>query len=497
MPKPSQSEEHTSAKLTKKLNSDPLKPQLKEKSSARRKKQAAKTNMNAEAGRTTRNDLQPTLKIIEVPICELNPSPTRVRITTASQIEKVIRSLRTFGQVLPVLIDANREIISGHTVCEASTKLGLVKVSCVQIEHLSEPEAEALSITLNRAGETGSWDLDLLSKRLVILEGKGIELTSTGFDLPEIDQITIAGCSDYPDTSDPAGEEGADDFTPMVEIGDIFKLGSHRLVCGDALELSSYELALDGQKAEMIISDPPYNLPIKGFVSGLGEHKHDDFDQAVGEMSGGEFQKFLSTYLGHCKVSSSTGAIISAFMDWRQIEKLIIAGESQGLTRKNIVVWNKGSGGMGSLYRSAHELNVVFCNGKSPATNNVELGRHGRDRTNVWSYPGANSPGTSAAKALADHPTPKNVAMIEDAILDVTKRGGIILDPFLGSGTTMIAAERTHRICCGIELDPKYVDRAIRRWQDMTGQPAIHISSAMTFDDLNDARASEKESSND
>jgi DNA modification methylase len=152
---------------------------------------------------------------------------------------------------------------------------------------------------------------------------------------------------------------------------------------------------------------------------------------------------------------------------------------------------------MGSLYRSAHELNVVFCNGKSPATNNVELGRHGRDRTNVWSYPGANSPGTSAAKALADHPTPKNVAMIEDAILDVTKRGGIILDPFLGSGTTMIAAERTHRICCGIELDPKYVDRAIRRWQDMTGQPAIHISSAMTFDDLNDARASEKESSND
>ncbi|MGQ7830772.1 site-specific DNA-methyltransferase [Altererythrobacter sp. Z27] len=479
----------------RKMLTDRMKEQLQEKSRARRKGQAAKARVVGAASRPARNDIQPSLVVIEKPLSDLRPSPNRTRITLPDQLEKVISSIRTFGLVMPVLIDQNDVVVSGHILCEAAERLGFESVPCISVEHLDEAEIEALALALNRVGETGAWDTDLLREQMIRLESAGIELTNTGFTLPEIDQITTL--------SEPPGSDSGEDeleydegSAPVVSLlGDIYQLGVHRLHCADALEMDSYVRLLAGELVQCIFSDPPYGCGIEGFVSGLGQHKHEDFLMGAGDMDRGELQEFFKNYLGHCKANSSTGAITFACMDWRQIDPLLLAAMDIGLTRNNIVVWDKGSGGMGGLYRNAHEFVAVFCNGKTPATNNIRLGRHGRDRCNIWRYPGANRPGSSSAKALADHPTPKPIPLVEDALLDVTNRGDIVLDPFMGSGTTILAAENTGRICRGIELDPKYVDRTIRRWERETGIPAIHIETGLTFDELTRVRLSEGEKS--
>ncbi|WP_226948844.1 DNA-methyltransferase [Rhizorhabdus wittichii] len=261
-------------------------------------------------------------------------------------------------------------------------------------------------------------------------------------------------------------------------------LDQHRLLCGDALAAKSYEALLAGRQIDCVFSDPPYNIKIEGVVSGLGKKKHKDFAMGVGEMSDEDFRAFLGGYLQRCKEHASPGAVIFACMDWRQIDLLMFAGRDAGLHRINKTIWNKGSGGMGSLYRSAYEEVVVFCTEASSATNNVLLGKNGRNRTNVWTYPGANRKGSSAGKALGDHPTPKPVELVADALQDVTQRGDLVFDPFIGSGTTLIAAEATGRIACGIDLDPGYVDVAIVRWQQMTGRQAIHADSGKSFEEV-------------
>lgn len=469
-----------------------LKGQLQEKSRSRRERHAAETKVRGAAFPRGRNDLRPDLRVSELPIGDLRASPDRTRKTTPDQLERVIRSIRQFGLVVPVLIAGSGTIVSGHVTWEAAQELGLETIGCIAIDHLDETETKALSIALNRIAETGTWDLEKLNQQLIEIESGGIELTTTGFSLPEIDQILTIGAPALEECEGEDEGESQEASVPVSCEGDLFQLGDHRLLCGDALDAASYKRLLEGNLAQCVFSDPPYNCPIDGFVSGLGQHKHDDFAMAVGEMSDDQFSDFLSKYLAHCQSFTSQGAVIYACMDWRQIDHLLAAASTADLKRINIAVWHKGSGGMGSLYRSAHELIGVFCNGKAPTTNNIELGRHGRDRTNVWSYPGANRRGSSSGEALADHPTPKPVEMVEDALLDVTNRGEIVLDPFLGSGTTMIAAERAGRMCCGIELDPRYVDRAIRRWQDLTGENAIHLESNITFAELVEARASQE-----
>lgn len=477
----------------RKMFSDRMKEQLQEKSRARRKGQAAKTRVVGAASRPARNDIQPRLVVIEKPLSDLQPSPNRTRVTTPEQLEKVITSIRQFGLVMPVLIDRNDMVISGHVICEAAEQLGFETVPCLSAEHLDEDEIEALALALNRVGETGTWDTDLLREQMIRLESAGIDLATTGFTLPEIDQITTLsepaeGDGDEDELKD---DEGSAPVVPL--IGDIYQLGVHRLHCADALETDSYVRLLANELAQCIFSDPPYGCKIEGFVSGLGKHKHQNFVQGAGDLEREELQKFFTAYLGHCKAFSSAGAIIFACMDFRQIDILLLAAMDVGLTRNNIAVWDKGSGGMGGLYRNAHEFVAVFCNGNTPATNNIRLGRHGRDRCNIWRYPGANRPGSSSAKALADHPTPKPIPLVEDALLDVTNRGDIVVDPFIGSGSTILAAENTGRICRGIELDPKYVDRAIRRWERETGVPAIHVETGLTFDELARDRLSEGE----
>lgn len=453
-----------------------LKGQLQREARKRRSGRASEVAGQAVTS-SSRNDLQPAMATVMVPVHQLKPAPHRTRVSTPEVLLSLIKSVSRFGVLLPLLIDGDNQIIAGHQLWEAAKALGLEKIECRIAEHLSPLECEAASLALNRIGEIGSYDLDTLRSRMIELKSAGIELTSTGFSLPELDQIlappTVALAAD----DAPSDDEGC---AVISQPGDLFQLGVHRLLCGDALKLESYKLVLKGGTAACVFSDPPYNCAIEGFTGGLGKNKHADFVMGCG-MAADEFVEFLTAFLSNCKSSTSKGAVIFACMDWREVDTLLIAGRNAGLERNNVVCWNKGSGGMGGLYRNAHEFVAVLINGKKPAINNVQLGVHGRDRTNVWTYAGANRIGSSAAKALADHPTPKPVELIHDALLDVTVPGDVVLDPFSGSGSTIIAAELSGRLGRGIELDPKYIDRSIRRWEALTGKQAIHVSSGKTL----------------
>lgn len=475
------------------FNTNNLKKQLQAETAKRRSRNQAGTRVAAAQHGPGRNDLQPAMPTVSRPIRSLSPGPNRTRETTPQILESTTRSIRKFGIVLPILIDKQNVIVAGHTLWEAAKGLGLETIECRVVEHLDPIELEALSLALNRIGEIGKYDLGKLRDRMIAIESHGIELISTGFTLPEIGQIKAKPLIEETEQD---GEDVASSVPTISQIGDLYHLGRHKLLCGDALAASSYQRLLGDELAGAVFSDPPYNCKIEGFVGGLGKHQHEDFVMFAGQESPEEFRQFLTTFLGHCRDSCSAGAVIYACMDWRQIDILLDAGRASGLHRINMAVWNKGSGGMGGLYRSAHELVAVFCAAKSPATNNVALGVHGRDRTNVWTYAGANRAGSSAGKALADHPTPKPVELVVDAMLDVTHPGDLVLDPFIGSGTTIIAGEQCDRRVCGIELDPKYVDRTISRWEQLTGQPALHVESGLTFAELAAKRSAAEERTN-
>lgn len=275
-------------------------------------------------------------------------------------------------------------------------------------------------------------------------------------------------------------------------MGDIWEIGLHRLICGDALDPEAYTQLLAGESAQMAFTDPPYNVPINGHVSGLGKIRHREFAMASGEMDEATFTGFLSSVFTNMANSSRKGAIQYICMDWRHIIEMMTAGTKAYSNFLNLCVWAKTNGGMGSLYRSQHELVFVFKAGDSPHINNVELGRHGRNRTNVWNYPGINSFGKDRDSDLALHPTVKPVALVMDAILDCSKRKGIILDPFAGSGTTLVAAEKTGRLGFGIELDPRYCDVIVRRMQSLFSIEAIHQASRLPFSVVAEARRADR-----
>ena len=473
------------------VNAHKLKKQFQVKTATRRSDNKAATRLVAARAGPGRNDLQPELATVRRPVSALRASPTRSRETTPQLLEGVIRSFKRYGIILPVFIDRHNVIIQGHAMWEAAQRLGIETIECRVVDHLDDVEREALGLALNRIGELGQFDLVKLRDQMIRIESRGIELISTGFTLPEIDQIII-GSAPVQDDQDLLGEsvDTETDLGPIVsQIGDLFEFGRSRLYCGDATDAASYSRVLGDSKADAVFTDPPYNCKIENFVGGLGQYKHKDFVQFAGKESDEEFCRFLLQSLRHCKEFTSAGAVIFACMDWRQTDWLLIAGRQAGLERINMAVWDKGSGGgMGSLYRSAYELIAVFCNGKSPATNNVQLGVHGRNRTNVFTYPGANRRGSSAAAALADHPTPKPVELVVDALMDVTKRDALVLDPFIGSGTLFSACEQSGRRGAGIELDPKYVDSSIRRWERLTGAEAVHVDTGLTFSQLAESR---------
>ena len=358
------------------------------------------------------------------------------------------------------------------------------------IDHLTEDQKKAFMIADNRLTENSRWDDKLLAQQLhdLSLHDLDFELETTGFEIAEID-LRIENLTETPEDNQ---NDPPDNIPPFhsgpstSRVGDLWLCGRHRIYCGDALRPTTYSSLLGRNLAAVIFTDPPYNVPIIGHASGLGKIRHREFAMACGEMDEAAFKNFLATSLGLAAHHSKVGAIHFVCMDWRHIRELLTAARPIYSELKNVCVWVKHNAGMGSFYRSQHELVFVFKYGDSRHRNNVALGRFGRHRSNVWTYRGANSLGreTEEGNLLAFHPTAKPIAMVADAILDCSARGDVVIDPFLGSGTTLLAAERTGRCCRGIEIDPIYVDVVIRRWQNLTGENARHAVTGKTFTDL-------------
>jgi DNA modification methylase len=414
-----------------------------------------------------------------VPVADCKPLGQETRKHPPQQVRKLAASLDRFGFVLPILIDPERRVVAGWGLVLAARQLGLSEVPAVSLTDVSEADLRMLRLALNRITDDSAWDREALALEFSeILElAPQIDLEVGGFEMGEIDIFLDDRGVDQEDDL-PQIEDGA---TPVTRAGDLWVLGEHHLLCGDALYSESYAHVLGADKAEMMFADPPYNVPVEGHVSGLGTVKHANFAMASGELSSAEFQSFLGTSLGHAASRSVNGAIHYVCMDWRHQRELIAAGEEVYSELKNLCVWNKSNAGMGSLYRSKHELIFVFKVGKGAHINNVALGRYGRHRTNVWDYVSQNALNGTVRSKLALHPTVKPVAMIADAMRDCSNRGGLILDPFGGAGTTLIAAERTGRRARVIELNPIFVDVSIERWQRLTGGTALHADGGQRF----------------
>jgi DNA modification methylase len=433
----------------------------------------------------------PNLEIQYVSPDRLRPYAGNARTHSRKQLKLIENSIKRFGFTNPILVTDDFEVIAGHGRLQAAKSLGMQLVPIVALSSLSEADKKALIIADNRIAELSNWDRDILAieyQGLHDLQFDDIEVT--GFSLGEIDTIL-----DDASEKKPVGPGPEDDLPPVVAApvsrkGDLWILGSHRLLCGDARSDTDYGRLLEGETADLVLTDPPFNCRIDGNVSGLGKVRHDEFAMASGEMSEAEFTSFLSTFLGCAKAHSRDGAILFVFMDWRHLFELTCAGREQGLATKNLIVWAKDNAGMGTFYRSKHELVFVFKKPDGSHINTFELGQHGRYRTNVWEYAGVNTFRTGRLDELAMHPTVKPVAMLADAIRDVTKRGDIVLDPFAGSGSTLIAAEKTGRRARCIEYEPKYCDVIVRRWQAYTGKAAAFEGTDLTFEDFEGARAS-------
>ena len=408
------------------------------------------------------------------------------RTHSAKQIRQIANSIETFGFTNPILIDSTGTVIAGHGRVRAAKQLGMDTVPTVQLENLSEEQVRAYVIADNKLAECAGWDRDLLAIELQELAEINLDfdLEVMGFETAELD-VLIGGEAEEGEADSADNKTGIDLSAPIVSrLGDLWQIGSHRLLCANALDGASYARLLGDEKAQVVFVDPPYNVRIEGHVSGLGEARHSEFAMASGEMSTPEFTTFLEKALSHHAAHSIDGALHFVCMDWRHSGELLAASRSVYSECKNLCVWVKTNAGMGSLYRSQHELVHVFKVGTAPHINNVELGRHGRSRSNVWHYAGANSFGVERDQALVMHPTVKPVRMVADAILDCSRRGDCVLDGFAGSGTTLIAAERTGRVGYALEIEPRYIDVAIRRLAKHAGLDAVHIESGRTFSEV-------------
>ena len=426
----------------------------------------------------------PEIRLVSVDTLKLNPRNARTH--SKKQIRQIADSIETYGFTNPLLIDDEGMIIAGHGRLQAAKLLSLRDVPAIALEGLSETKKRALLLSDNKIAENAGWNRELLAVELPelaeLFSEEDLDISITGFEPVEIDQII----GDFEkDSSDPADamDSAWRSSQVVTRPADLWLLGNHRLLCGDARNFDHLDRLMDRKRAAMSFLDPPYNVRIKGVV-GRGRVKHDEFAMASGEMSPAEFTAFLAKALGAAASFSSEGAVHFVCMDWRHIGELIDAGHEVYGQMLNLVVWVKSNAGQGSFYRSQHELIGVFRVGNAPHVNNIELGRHGRSRSNVWRYAGVNTFRAGRKDELGAHPTAKPVAMVADALKDCTRRGDIILDTFLGAGTTILAAERVGRRAYAIELEPKYVDVAIRRWQAFTRRDAVCATSGQTFEEV-------------
>lgn len=426
------------------------------------------------------------LSINYLPTSSLVPRLRNPRTHSRVQIRQIADSIILFGFTSPILVDDASAIIAGHGRWQAAKLLKLERVPTIQLAELSPDQIKAYVIADNRLALNAGWDADMLRIEFAELADLNLdfELEITGFSTGEIDLLLQADPAGQVEAPLPPPRPGA----PVSRRGDLWRLGRHLVLCGDATAAADYDYLMVGEQAQMIFTDPPYNVPINGHVSGLGKIQHDEFAMASGEMTEAAFKSFLTTVCQNLAANSIDGSLHYIFMDWRHVMELMTAGRAVYSDLKNICVWNKTNGGMGSFYRSKHELAFVYKAGTAPHINNVELGKHGRYRTNVWDYAGVSSLGAGRDEALAMHPTVKPVSLVADAILDATKRGDLILDPFGGSGTTLMAAEQTGRTAYLMEIEPKYVDTIVARYQAATGEAAYHADSGLAFDEVAAAR---------
>jgi DNA modification methylase len=419
---------------------------------------------------------------------DLKMNPRNARTHSGRQVQQIAASIGEFGWIVPIVVDEEGVVLAGHGRLQAALILGLAAVPTIQVKHLTEERKRAFGLADNRLAELAGWDDDLLAVELQELSDLTIDFDFevTGFDSVDLDRLEAPKLAK---TAKPEVVPELERGRPAISaLGDLWKLGQHLLYCGSAQEEIPYQKLLGDERAQMVFADPPYNVAIDGHVCGLGSVRHRNFEMAAGEMSESEFTGFLATFMGWAAQYSSEGAIHYICMDWRHMGEVLAAGRDL-YELKNLCVWNKTNGGMGTFYRSKHELVFVFKVGSGPHINNFGLGEKGRYRTNVWDYAGVNTFKRGRMDELRTHPTVKPLPLVIDALKDCSTRGGLVLDPFVGSGTTLLAAEKTGRLGRAIELDPHYVDAAIGRWQALTGEAAVHTETGQTFNDLAAAAA--------
>ena len=426
-----------------------------------------------------------SLNIEQVAPDAIRSNPRNARTHSQRQVGQIAASIEAFGFTNPILIDETGEIIAGHGRLEAAVRLGLAAVPVIRVDYLSGSEKRALMLADNKIALNAGWDMEILADELAELSSEQVDLDIdlTGFEMGEID--VILGSVERERDEEPETAPLPDPALPGISrYGDVWQLGPHRVMCGDALVSADLDRLMQGDLADVGFTDPPYNVPVNGHVSGKGQTRHREFVQGSGEMNSEGFANFLTSALSNAAGVSREGAVWFACMDWRHMDEMMRAGRQAFDEMLNLCVWAKTNGGMGSLYRSQHELVFVFRRGKAGHRNNVQLGRYGRNRTNLWRYPGVNTFREGRMEDLTAHPTAKPVAMIRDALMDVSARGEIVLDPFLGGGATVMAAEATGRIVRGLELDPLYVDVTLRRWRGATGGEPVRQADGMLFRDL-------------
>lgn len=396
---------------------------------------------------------------------QLRPWAKNARTHSKKQVKQIAESIRSFGFTNPILIDSANTILAGHGRVEAAKLLGMSEVPCVRLEHMTPEQKRAYMLADNKLALNAGWDDEILAEELRGLLEIDFNVELTGFSISEIDSLVEGLIPEEPGDPDDDVVPDIEDGTARCRPGDIWQLGPHRLICGSALDQDVVAALMNGELAQMVFADPPYNVRIDGHVGNSGVVKHREFVMASGEMSVPEFTAFLRTSFQNLVRHSIDGSIHFICMDWRHMSEVLAAAEGVYAELKNLIIWAKDNGGMGTFYRSRHELIFAFKNGTAPHVNTFELGQHGRYRTNVWQYRGVNTLKAGRMDELSLHPTVKPVQMIADAIKDVSARGAIVLDLFGGSGSTLIAAHKTGRRGCLCELDPIYCDRIIRRWE--------------------------------
>ena len=424
------------------------------------------------------------LTIEYAPVASLHLDPKNARLHSDKQVQQIARSIETFGFNVPVLVDADLRVVAGHGRLLAGRLLGIADVPVIRLEHLSETQRVAFAIADNRLTENSEWDKRLLAEQLMTLSQVELDFSVevTGFEMGEIDvmikNFDPAGRS----KNDPADAIPDRGTKPQVSrVGDLWVLDRHRVYCGDARSENSYSALMKDCRAHMVFTDPGCNDCIDGYATGPGKIHHPGFISASGETSPSEFTTFLMTVFSQMVRNTVDGAVHFICMDWRRSEELISAARAIYSEFSDVCVWVKDGAGQGSLYKSQHELIFMFKSGKKSRPNNIQLGKRRRYRTNVWHYPSVNSLPSDLASSSILRPTIRPVQLVADAVLDCSARGSVVLDPFLGTGITVIAAERTGRICFGMERDPAFVDTAVRRWQSFTGREAVHDVTGETF----------------